>query len=100
METMNDKDRFCSICDKDVDRDHTVEFCLSQPLQRIVLTDEYKRAIEISQAFKEHIWKNGVHRMRSEFDRASGTGHLYCISCHEVIWEDSEEEEEVRAPNV
>ena len=74
----------------------TVEFCLSQPLQRIVLTDKYKRAIEIYQsALKEHILKNGFHRMRSEFDRDSGTGHLYCLSCHELVWEDSEEEEEV-----
>ena len=90
---MSKYDRHCSICNKDVDRDHTVEFCLSQPLQQIKITDEYKKAIEISDAFKKHIWEEGSpHRMRSVFDRKTGEGHIYCISCHKVIWESDDNE--------
>ena len=55
---------------------------------QLVFTKEYKNAIEMTAAFKKHIWENGTHNMRSEFNRASGTGHIYCITCHKVIWEE------------
>lgn len=63
-----------------------------EELSQLTFTKEYRRAINMTDAFKKHIWENGVHRMRSQFDRVSGTGHIYCLSCHELVWEDEEDE--------
>lgn len=59
----------------------------------IAFTPEYRQAVEMTQAFKEHIWVRieGKHRMRTEFDRKTGNGHIYCISCHKVVWESQDE---------
>ena len=56
----------------------------------LVFTREYRRVIKISDAFRKHIWEEGIHKMYCSFDRDSGTGHIYCVTCHKVVWESDE----------
>lgn len=61
------------------------------PIQPIVFTKEYERAIKMVDAFKKHIWEDGHHGMSSIFNRADGSGHLYCHTCKKLLWDDGEE---------